>query len=117
MEHLIGVWQLRGDLYDDPVFLNPLHLYQNGSFEFFPDDAHRFAGRWGLYRDGPEDAVQENRENPSKHKGSRREGTHFWMWAQRGECKGFNMNADYRLLGRLYRACVVDDIDIECEGA
>ena len=110
--HFVGDWQLRGDLYDDPLLLTPLRLFEDGSFEFAPDKAHRFAGRWGLYRDGAEERLQENRESAAQSKGPRSEGTHFWMWAQRGECKGFNMNADYRFLGRIKPSRVEDELKL-----
>ena len=123
MDHLIGAWSLKGDLYDDPLLLSPVHLHANGTFECVNKDhgvspvVRRFAGRWGLYRDSPDDSVQENRENPSTHAGCRRQGTHFWMWAQRGECRGFNMNADYRLVGRIKPSAVDDHLQLSMQKA
>eukprot|EP00802_Teleaulax_amphioxeia_P011978 Tamp_12016.p1 GENE.Tamp_12016~~Tamp_12016.p1 ORF type:complete len:426 (+),score=75.11 Tamp_12016:241-1518(+) len=102
MDHMIGTqWRLRGNIYDQNLAMDALRMHEDGSFEFCPVEGYRFGGRWGLYRDGPEEELEENREKAEKQKGSRRQGTHFWLWAQRGECRGIHMNADYRFLGRI----------------
>ena len=43
-------WLAQGNIYDKELSMDPVHLYENGSFEFFPVEGYRFAGRWGLYR-------------------------------------------------------------------
>ena len=53
------------------------------------------AGKWGVFSDDvlhPDEADRRRKEQL---------GSHLWLWVRRKDCRGFSMNADLRMHGRI----------------
>jgi len=107
-EQLAGRWRLTADLDGSPLFLlldfdassgNFTSVASEGGEEDGPQDglpaARYLAGRYGVYSPGEQQSADPARE------WRRGEGTHFWLWVRRRASRGFALDADLRLIGKL----------------
>ncbi len=103
---LLGAWTFAGTMDDSPMLFS-LELSDDGKFQSSPtggggggggggsDRERLLAGRWGVFSD------EELHPNEAQRRKKESLGTHLWLWVQRRACRGFSLQSDLRMHGRI----------------